>query len=108
MNFVKDRLPALAAEELEAANRTNPPFHSPHEGYAVLLEEIEEAKAELQDAEVCRAMLWGCVKQDLSNKAMGYAQRIENHAINLAAEAIQIAAMARKFTEIGECGHDDR
>lgn len=33
----------LAEEELDRANKIHPPFHSDHEGKAVIQEEIEEA-----------------------------------------------------------------
>lgn len=33
---------ALFDKELQKANEHNPQFHSAHEGYAVLLEEVEE------------------------------------------------------------------
>lgn len=33
----------LAEEELSRANKVNPMFHSDHEGYAVIQEEIDEA-----------------------------------------------------------------
>lgn len=96
MNHCEDKLPALVTEELVAANLVNPPFHSTHEGYAVLKEEIEEARGELAETEVCLDMLWEHVKKD-SPKAYEYAERIEQYALRLAAEAIQVAAMAEKF-----------
>lgn len=96
MNAVKDKLPALVREELAAANLMNPPFHSTHEGYAVLLEEIEEAVSVQREIEACREMMWEHIKQD-SPKAFEYAQRIERYAMHMAAEAIQVAAMAQKF-----------
>ena len=98
MNAVEIRLPDLVAEELMAANMINPPFHSTHEGYAVLKEEIEEAKQALDEAEACLEMVWACIKKDRP-RAFEYAEHIEKHAIHLAAEAIQVAAMARKFID---------
>ena len=97
MNAVKDKLPALVAEELVAANLENPPFHSTHEGYAVLLEEVEETKDAMNDVEVCLDMLWEYTKKNFPKKAHEYAERIEKHAMHLAAEALQVAAMAKKF-----------
>lgn len=98
MNHCEDKLPALVTEELVAANLVNPPFHSTHEGYAVLKEEIEEAKEALDEITVCLDMLWEHVKKD-SPTAYAYAQRIEKYAMRLAAEAIQVAAMAQKFQD---------
>jgi hypothetical protein len=59
--------------ELEKAEAKFPPFNSAHEGYAVILEELDE--------------LWDEIK---NNKESGaeYRQRIE---------ATQVAAMAMRF-----------
>jgi NTP pyrophosphatase (non-canonical NTP hydrolase) len=63
----------LVAQEYKAANEKFPGFNSPHEGYAVLLEEVEE--------------LWEEIK---NNKSPMSAMRQKD-------EAIQVAAMAIKF-----------
>jgi hypothetical protein len=64
----------LVRAEVERAARKHPAFNSHHEGYAVLLEEVDE--------------LWDDVKAD-----------DHDHAIE---EAIQVAAMAVRF--ITDCG----
>ncbi len=67
------RIPRILAEvtdEMVAATSKFPPFHSPHEGYAVLKEEVDE--------------LWDAIKANDGHDA----QR---------GEAIQIAAMAIQF-----------
>ena len=43
---VKDALAEIEAEHDQAIGEF-PPFHSAHEGFAVLLEEVEELKAEV-------------------------------------------------------------
>lgn len=97
MNAVIDKIPALVAEELQAANNTYSPFHSLHEGWAVLKEEIEEAHDDLLNAELFLQRMWRGVKEDDAEKCKGEALRIETFAKHLAAEAIQVAAMAEKF-----------
>lgn len=62
---------ALVLEELGRATAKFPPFNSAHEGYAVLLEEVDE--------------LWDEVKR----------QKKDHPSIR--AEAIQVAAMAIRF-----------
>ena len=62
-------------KELEEATEKFGPFNSPHEGYAVLLEEVEE--------------LWAWVKLKGDNK-----ESLRGSALK---ECIQIAAMAQRF-----------
>jgi len=71
-----DKSVALAqvAFELERARSLHPtPFHSAHEGYAVLLEEVDE--------------LWDEVKKSPKKRSVAQIQL----------EAIQVAAMALRF-----------
>lgn len=97
MNKVKDKLPALVDEELEAAMEEHPLFSSAHEGYAVLLEEIEEAEEALYQLRENVGTLWGAVRRDNVDMIKGKATQMARSAIDLAAEAIQVAAMARKL-----------
>lgn len=60
-------------DELERARKNNAPFNSEHEGYAVLLEEVDE--------------LWDEVKLNPKARSNTRTQ----------AEAIQVAAMALRF-----------
>lgn len=107
MNQVKDKIPALVAEELAAANVVHNLFHSPHEGYAVLLEEVEEVKEEMRCMESNLGRLWGCVRADAFKSIPEWARYLENSAMQLAAEAIQVAAMARKMQDSLKGGGDD-
>jgi len=71
--FTLDQVVFDVREELERATSIHGPFYSPHEGYAVLLEEVDE--------------LWDEIKKgkgrSLSYKGM--------------TEAIQVAAMAMRL-----------
>ncbi len=102
MNAVKDKLIALVGEELEAANAIYPPFSSMHEGYAVMLEEVEEVENELEVLKNGLKNLWSFTKWDDVALGCESAEGAERRAVNLAAEAIQVAAMARKFQAIGK------
>jgi hypothetical protein len=102
MNAVKDKIIALVGEELEAANAIYPQFRSMHEGYAVLREEAEEAAEEMDYVNRGLQCLWYYVRTDEMEPAAEAVESIERHAIRLAAEAIQAAAMARKFQAIGK------
>ena len=74
----KDRRKACEAivevsNELWAAMKVYPPFASPHEGYAIIKEELDE--------------LWAEVKRKPENRSK----------IRMRAEAKQVAAMAIRF-----------
>jgi hypothetical protein len=98
MNKALEKIPALVTEELEAANNIHSLFHSAHEGYAVLLEEVEEAEAEMESVKGWMRSLWTDTKEELG-RGQSLARGIEWRAVKLAAEAIQVAAMARKFQD---------
>ena len=102
MNYAESLIPALVDVELREANRNNPPFHSLHEGYAVLKEEVEETEEALVVAKDYLASLWRNTRIDDAPCAKIAAEYLEHRAIHMAAEAIQVAAMARKFQAIGK------
>lgn len=92
---------ALFDKELQKANKKNPQFHSAHEGYAVLLEEVEEAKEELDGLDCYTGYIWnavkngGCLRTDL--------EWTKKYASSLVREAIQVGAMCDKFLDfLGE------
>jgi hypothetical protein len=64
----------LALDELSQARKKFPPFHSAHEGYAVILEELDE--------------LWTEIRSN---------QAIPGRNDRMRKEAIQVAAMALRF-----------
>lgn len=62
-----------AAIELDRARRKFAPFHSAHEGYAVILEELDE--------------LWEEIRRKVPSREL------------MRKEAVQVAAMALRFIE---------
>lgn len=104
MTELTDKIKALADLELQDANVKHPQFHSLHEGYAVLLEELEEAAEALEEAEAMRKILWIHVRRDDAAMVRSFAARLEKAAAELAAEATQCAAMARKMLDFCESG----
>ena len=71
-------------------------YHSMHEGYAVMLEEVEEAQEKLDSVKEWHGKIWACIRDnmDISEYKL---KRIESEAMDLAAEAVQIAAVARRW-----------
>ena len=104
MNKAFDKLPDLIQEELDASNALHPGFHSAHEGYAVLLEEVGEAAEELDVLKSGMENLWRNVKNDNSALIPRHAGVICFHAARMAAEAIQVAAMAQKILDSVKAG----
>ena len=99
MNAVETHIRNLVEIELAAANERFPQFRSQHEGYAVILEEFDEAKEQLEAAELFLDHMWDNVRHD--SPARLSAESLMMFSINAACEAIQVAAMCRKFMEMG-------
>lgn len=97
MDAIKQKIYELTETELKAANEKFPLFASSHEAYAVIFEEFDEAREELEMVEYSLDKFWTEVKEnespEVKNKRL---TRIYENAVKLAVEAIQTAAMARK------------
>lgn len=92
MDAIKQKIYELTETELKAANEKFPLFASSHEAYAVIFEEFDEAREELEMVEYSLDKFWTEVKenesQEVKNKRL---TRIYENAVKLAVEA-----MARK------------
>jgi hypothetical protein len=97
MKKIKKGVESLALEELELANEQKPLFHSCHEGAAVIYEELEECMEEFERLKDAFEELWACVRKD-SNDDIRYVDLMEICAVDLACEAIQVAAMCKKYS----------
>ena len=98
MNAIENQVRELVAVELSAANERFPQFHSVHEGYAVILEEAEELKEEVEKTDSYLAFAWGEIRID--GDCEDFISGVERYAVNAACEAIQVAAMCRTFMEM--------
>lgn len=84
----------LVQQELEFANSVHPQFASDHEAWAVIKEELEECQSEIYNLNSDMQLIWCQIRNDKSiNEWLTFAKR---RAMNLAAEAIQVAAMCEK------------
>lgn len=99
MNAVEKDVKALVSKELENANRLNPLFHSQHEGFAVIVEELQEATEELREAYRHIDYAWNQIRLNNSCVARQQIVGVEYAAERLATEAIQTAAMCKKFIQ---------
>lgn len=97
MNAIQSDIESLVWVELEAANKSNPLFHSAHEGYAVILEEVDEANMEMVNMDEAINGLWESIKENNAYCSEKITKSIKRYATNLACEAVQIAAMCDKL-----------
>ena len=87
---------AVMEETENAVKNYGETYNSPHEGYAVLLEEVEEAADDLTYIKNNLAVLWlSITTNDLKDTTL--LTDIEGTAQLLALEAVQIAAVCSKF-----------
>ena len=100
MNAIENQVRQLVKVELSAANKRFPQFHSQHEGYAVIKEEVDELKEYTDLINNRMIYLWSKIR--FNNSCEELLSRIYDNAINAACEAIQVAAMCKKFLEMEE------
>ena len=88
---------ALEAE-IKRADALHPPIASAHEGWAVLLEEIQELDEEVQSARSMHDLIFQDIRRDVP--AGEGTECIYWAALRAAREAIQVAAVAARFFEM--------
>lgn len=104
MLYMKNYVEYLANAELTRANTLHPPFASAHEGWAVLLEEIRELASETHAIEEMHQLAFADVMQD--RPAGDGIACVYETAIRAACEAIQVAAMAKKYIGMEGSTHE--
>ena len=87
---------AIEAELENARKEWGPKYNSTHEAYAVLKEEVEEAKDDLTIIQEDLGFLWTAVKGNSDKSFSASLKHIQQTALELAIEAVQIAAVAKK------------
>ena len=100
MEKLKESLEQVAVEELQRANAAFPLFNLKHEGYAVIKEELEETREDLETLEQSVSGLWDEVRgKDIPPFIVHFntTEEMYNQALAVAAEAIQTAAMILKY-----------
>ena len=97
MSKLKKAVTQLVLDEYGlASEQYGEKHHTPHEGYAVILEEFEEAQHEERILEDKLEDFWEGAKADSELACKLNAKTIKERAINAACEMIQVAAMAHK------------
>lgn len=89
----------LIQEELDRANKKFPLFHSRHEGIAVIGEEVYEVA---EDYRLMCSRFSTLKEQVFRDEENINTSMLEYYALLMACEAIQVAAMAKKFRKSEE------
>lgn len=94
----------VQAEYKNACEKWGNKYNSMHEGFAVLLEEVEEVEWELIRLKANKDQLWNKIKgTEGSLSHFAYLSMIEEHAINGIQELAQVLAVVQKLINtVGE------
>lgn len=95
MNAIENDVNELVFKELNSANERFPLFNSPHQGYAVVKEEIEETMDGMNLLLEIFANAWAGIKKN--EPVFEQFRAVKEIAKNVAIEAIQVAAMCDKY-----------
>lgn len=87
----------IQAEYENACENYGDKFNSVHEAYAVLLEEIEEAKDEIKALEYSLSVIWQGVKENNNCQIESYLQDAKYSSVEIIKEFSQVVAVANKF-----------
>ena len=84
---------------LKQANEMYSPFHSLHEGYGVMKEEVEEAPDDFDIIVWWYNEYWAATKADDFKRARKAAEQMKHITRKAIAELAQVGAMAAKITQ---------
>lgn len=93
-DLVNEITDCIEREYRRAAEKHGERHSSPHEAYAVILEEFEEAMEDIDAARRALNSMWSVAKNNSSTLAS--VSTLETAATMAAAELVQVAAMAKK------------
>lgn len=97
MNELKAGIDLLAVQEKARAARDHGPvFHSPHEAYGVIAEELLEARMEISCLSSAEQSLLRVIHKDDEKLYRLTLQELRNTAQRAAAELVQVVAMCNK------------
>ena len=88
---------AIEAELSRAQVNFGRTYHSPHEGYGVLAEELWEAEEEHDHVDYIRRLILRALQLEDNDIMLQHMQGIAERATLAACEYIQVAAVAKKM-----------
>lgn len=97
---MKTEIKNLIKKELESARSKFPRKQSStHEGYAVLMEELDELDDEISLLNDYHLKLWGSIKRNHEADQLQSIKQLQKTILKLIEEAIQVGAMINRFEE---------
>ena len=104
MDVITNDIDELVIKEMNAANSKYHLFHTSHEGYAYVKEEIEETMDAMNELLETFAAAWDKIKNN--QPAFKDVKQVRNLAKKVAIEAIQTSAMCEKYNLSLAMGHN--
>lgn len=99
-NRAEKKLLKAIEDEFENASITyGALYNSSHEGFAILLEEIEEMESEKKAFDISKIMLWNAIKKNSFNDQKRDLIEMEICAFKMLKENLQVCAVIEKFKE---------
>lgn len=89
----------IDVEKLARSYEKFPTINSPHEGYAVILEEVDKLKDKIKSIELQLKFIWADIKWN-NRRSQPDLNEFKQKAIQVASEAVKIAAMAQKLLDM--------
>lgn len=94
---------AIACEYIAATTNYGMEYNSEHEGFAVLLEELEEAQAEFCDAMIKKGLYWRLIKgEEMNFTKPEVLDLLEKSATAAIQELVQVVAVVHKIKKTRE------
>jgi hypothetical protein len=87
----------LIEDEIVRAENKHGRINSPHEAYAVLLEEVQEAEEDMISVQKMLNLFWRNVRVDTLD--LSALTTIHDKSLHAALEFVQVAAVAKRFIE---------
>lgn len=100
MEELKNAMMKLVGDEYDRANLKHPLYHSDHEAFAVLMEEICELEEEVESIKGRMRDQWELIRKD--ETSLFTVIDIEGNAIRAACEAVQVAAVCERWKDARE------
>ncbi|MGX7745672.1 hypothetical protein [Rhodopseudomonas parapalustris] len=99
LDKIQPEIEKLVMEECNDRTRVKGLFIDGHQAEGVIREEIEEARVEMNLVEEHFERFWTDIKNDNNMLAIIKADSIYKRAVFLSCEAVQVAAMAKKYID---------